>query len=174
MTYSLIWKDDEYEYGYGRNRNNQYILYRYGKDKKLPKQQIIKCDSDIRNAEMTFRISGSKKIINCKIEQIIQIINNVKNKRLYQNLIQKIGILDNKDIEKFENMLLNKNILFNIKYPYLYKNNYIYDEFGEHYDVARYINKIYIEYKINNNIYNSKLSKFIHNHNNNIYFITLK
>jgi hypothetical protein len=174
MAYELIWKDDEFVQG----RNKQYILYRNGNDiKTKPKQTHIKCDSNIRNAMMTFRIPKINSIIECKIEDFIQIINNINNYYISKYLICNLKLINNdKYIDNIYIYLYNrKNIVIDIKYPLLFRNNYIYDEFGIHHDVSN-IDKINIQYMINNGIYDSNLNIFTKNNENyyEIFFMLLK
>jgi hypothetical protein len=156
MAYELIWKDDEFT----EEIKKQYILYRNGNDiKTKPKQTHIKCDSDIRNAMMIFRIPKINSTIKCKIEDFIQIINNINNYYISKNLIGNLKLVNNDFIKKYDKYIHNiyiylynrKNIVMYIKYPLLFRNNYIYDEFGIQRDVSN-IDKINIQYMINNDI----------------------
>jgi hypothetical protein len=89
-------------------------------------------------------------------------------------------LINNDSIQKYHKYIYiylynRKNIVIDIKYPLLFRNNYIYDEFGIHQDVSN-IDKINIQYMINKDTYDSNLNIFTKNNENyyEIFFMLLK
>jgi hypothetical protein len=153
MAYALIQQTDT---------DNQYILYQYGNDIKInPKTKNIKKDSNIRKILISFSIPGSNTNYECTIDTFIQIKKNIKNKNHcipYFTYIKCSNIFDK---DNLYNYIKNNNVIFNIKYKWLFRNNYIYDEFEEHYDVKSFIDKINIKYEKNGKEHESTLNIFI-------------
>jgi hypothetical protein len=155
MAYMLIQQKNT-------DTDNQYILYQYGNDIK-EKTKIIKKDSNIRKNLITFSIPGSNTIYECSINTFIQ-IKNIKDKNHCIQFFTYIKCSKKFDKDNLYDYIKNNNVIFNIKYRLLFRNNYIYDEFEEHYDVkSSIIDKINIKYEKNGKEHYSKLNIFIQN-----------
>jgi hypothetical protein len=142
--------------------DNQYILYQYGNDINInPKTKKIKKDSNIRKNLISFSIPGSNTIYECSINTFIQ-IKNINDEYYCKSYFKYIKCSNkiNKDILYY--YIKYNIVIFNIKYRLLFRNNYIYDEFEEHYYVkSSIIDKINIKYEKNGKEHYSKLNIFI-------------
>ena len=152
MAYALIQQTDT---------DNQYILYQYGNDIK-EKTKIIKKDSNIRKILITFSIPGSNTIYECSIDTFIQ-IKNINDEYYCKSYFKYIKCSKKINKDKLYYYIKYNIVIFNIKYRLLFRNNYIYDEFEEHYDVKSFIDKINIKYVKNGKKHKSTLNIFIEN-----------
>ena len=62
-------------------------------------------------------------------------IKNIKDKNHCIQFFTYIKCSKKFDKDNLYDYIKNNNVIFNIKYRLLFRNNYIYDEFEEHYDV---------------------------------------